>query len=238
MPAMDPALYSLALATLAFVGGHFMLSSAPVRGPLVGMIGEKPFEGVYTVIVLAAFVWMIFSYNDVDYRRLWDVGAAGPWIAVVLMFFGAIFFVCSVTTKNPTMSGTDITAASPGDGRGIFTVTRHPMLVSFALWGAAHLIARGDAAGVFLFGGVFVLAAGGMIHLDARRRARATADGDTTWHAFEAGTSRTPFLAILDGRHRLSLSEIGWWRIGAGIVLFVVLMAVHELAFGLNPLRM
>ena len=36
----------LALITLAFAGGHVLLSSAPVRVPLTGMMGERPCRGV------------------------------------------------------------------------------------------------------------------------------------------------------------------------------------------------
>jgi uncharacterized membrane protein len=42
---------------------------------------------------------------------------------------------------------------------------------------------------------VLILLALGMVHIDARRRANA----DDAWRSFEAGTSRTPFRAIVEG---------------------------------------
>lgn len=60
---MDPALITLAFATLAFAGGHFLLSSAPVRGPLSGMMGERPFrailEGRRTLVMRDVGWWRV-----------------------------------------------------------------------------------------------------------------------------------------------------------------------------------
>jgi hypothetical protein len=38
----------LTLAVLAFVGGHFLLSSPPVREPVVARVGEPAFSGIYS----------------------------------------------------------------------------------------------------------------------------------------------------------------------------------------------
>ena len=44
------------------------------------------------------------------------------------------------------------------------------------------------------------------------------------------------FLVVLSpGRTRVSLGEIGWWRLALGLVLYVVLLAVHGWLFGVNP---
>ena len=59
------------------------------------------------------------------------------------------------------------------------------LLAAFALWAAAHLLVRGDVAGHIYIGGLLILSALGMVHIDARRRANA----DDAWRSFEAGTS-------------------------------------------------
>ena len=69
-----------------------------------------------------------------------------------------------------------------------------------------------------------------MAHIDARRRARA----DDAWRAFEAGTSRTPFRAILEGRRALRPGEIGWSRIGGGVLLYAAILYFHEAVFGMD----
>ena len=209
---MDPDLIALAFATLAFCGGHLLLSSAPVRGPLVGMIGERAFRGVYSVLMIAALYWMISAYMKAPYIPLWDAGIMGPPVILILMYFATVFFVCSITTRNPTLIGMDNLHYENAPGKGIYAIVRHPMMAAFALWAAAHMFFRGDLAGVFLFGGMLALATIGMIHIDMRRDANA----DDAWRSFKAGTSRTPFRAILEGRRTLVMRDVGWWRVAGG----------------------
>jgi len=140
---MDPALITLAFATLAFAGGHFLLSSAPVRGPLTGMMGERPFRGVYSVLMIAALYWMITAYMDAPYVPLWNAGILGPPVILILMYFATVFFVCSVTTRNPTMVGMDNLHYENAPGKGIYAIVRHPMMAAIALWSLAHLFVRG-----------------------------------------------------------------------------------------------
>lgn len=45
---METALVELVVAAVVFTGGHFLLSSRPVRPRLVAMLGEKPFQGIYS----------------------------------------------------------------------------------------------------------------------------------------------------------------------------------------------
>src|SRR5262249_22947909 len=49
----------LTAAVLAFVGGHFLLSSPPLRRPVAARVGEVAFSGLYSALMLAAFVWMV-----------------------------------------------------------------------------------------------------------------------------------------------------------------------------------
>jgi uncharacterized membrane protein len=69
-----------------------------------------------------------------------------------------------------------------------------------------------------------------MVHIDARRRANA----DEAWRAFEAGTCRTPFKAILQDRRSLIMRDVGWWRVVVATVLYLALLYVHENIFGMN----
>jgi uncharacterized membrane protein len=220
----------LLLSTLAFTGGHFILSSGPIRGPIAGAIGERPFRAIYSVLMIAALVWMIGAYNAAPYQRVWDVGLFGPPVILIVMYFAIFFFLCSVTTRNPTLIGMDALHHEVAPGKGIYAIVRHPMLAAFALWAGAHLFVRGDIAATLFFGGFWVLATFGMVHIDARRRANA----DEAWRAFEAGTCRTPFKAILQDRRSLIMRDVGWWRIVVATVLYLALLYVHENIFGMN----
>lgn len=170
---MNTDLLSLALATLVFTGGHFLLSSAAVRRPLVGLIGEGVFRAGYSILMIVALLWMIRAYNVAPYERIWDVGILGPPVILILMYFATVFFLCSVTTRNPTLIGLDGLHHDVAPGKGIYSIVRHPMMAAFALWAAAHVFVRGDVAAIIFFGGLWVLATFGMVHIDRRRRANA-----------------------------------------------------------------
>ena len=48
--------------------------------------------------------------------------------------------------------------------------------------------------------------------------------------------SAVPFGAIVSGRQKLSLGEIGWWRILLAVVIYAALLFAHPYLFGVNPL--
>ena len=58
---MDRALLSLGVASLAFVGMHFLLSH-PLRAPITGRIGEGPFLGLYSLVAFATLGWMVLAF--------------------------------------------------------------------------------------------------------------------------------------------------------------------------------
>ena len=115
---------------------------------------------------------------------------------------------------------------------GIFKITRHPVLWGIGLWAFVHVMANGDVASLIFFGSLGVLALGGTVHID--RKKRATGGGD--WRAFAGATSNVPFAAIVAGRTRVSLKEIGYGRLAAGVVLYMVLLLGHEAVIGVAPL--
>lgn len=66
---MDPALTSLLAASIAFVGGHFVMSH-PLRAPMVRIFGEKGFLVLYSLVSLATFAWMILAFRDAPRRGM------------------------------------------------------------------------------------------------------------------------------------------------------------------------
>lgn len=83
----------------------------------------------------------------------------------------------------------------------------------------------GDLASVILFGSVLVLALGGTVSIDAKRRRNF----GEQWAQFARVTSAIPFAAIAAGRNRLgpALVEIGVWRPLAAIGVYGVAFYLH-----------
>jgi len=229
---MTGSLEALAIATLLFVGGHVFLSWAPVRGRLAAGVGEQRFPILYSVFVGAAFVWMAFAYGAAPFVHVWDPPIGLRHIALTVMPLAFILFVGSVTTPNPSLAGVPSGTIAERGPVGFLKITRHPMLWSFALWGLCHLLANGDAASMVVFGGLTALALGGAAHIDARKRTNV----GPAWEAYAAQTSYLPFQAMIQGRTRLTFSEIGWWRIGLGVLLYAIVLFTHEWVFGVTPL--
>jgi len=227
---MDWDLNALLAATSLFVGGHFLLSSEPLRARLVAGLGDRLFRGFYSLVMVAVFALMLVAYGEAPWISLWSPPTAFRVVPLLVMPFAAILLVASLTTPNPTMVGGETVL----DGRpesaavGILTVTRHPFLWATALWAGSHLFVRGDAASIILLAGILVLSLGGMAHIDKRREA-ALGSG---WGPVALTTSRLPFKAVLQGRCTLDLAGIGWARVLGGLALYALLLPAHGWILG------
>lgn len=222
----------LIAAAVTFVVTHIGFSYPPLRSRLVGGVGQVPFLIAYSLVALAAFGWMLSAYSDAPREYLWIAPTWVRHLPMAVMAVAAILIVAGYTAANPTAVGLD-RLARPADGpKGIFRVTRHPILSAIALWAIVHIPASGQASAIIVQFSVGLLAVLGMWQID-RRKAR---DGGPDWHDYAGRSSAVPFAAILAGRQRLVVSEIGWWRIAAGLGLFAVLFGLHGSVIGVSPL--
>ncbi len=99
-----------------------------------------------------------------------------------------------------------------------------------ALRPVVHLIVNGDLASFILFGSLLLLALGGTVAIDAKRR-RKFGDG---WVKFAQTTSSIPFAAILSGRNSIAsaLAEIGIVRPLAAVLAYALIFYFHGRVFG------
>lgn len=232
MPGLSSDLFA---ATLAFVLGHFLLSSQALRRPLTERLGERGFRGFYVVFVLAAFVWMLISYGHAFFVPVWLPPDWTRWIPILVMPFASILAVGGLTQPSPTLVGGEATLdpeAPLSPARGFLSITRHPFLWGAALWALSHLAANGDAASMVMMGGILVLSLGGMAHIDHRRAQTL----GSTWGPIALTTSLVPFVAVIQGRCRLDWAGIGWWRPLAGLLLYAVLLFGHRFIAGVPVL--
>lgn len=234
MMRMSGTLNALFVATLVFVGGHFALSSTPVRRRLVRALGHSGFLPAYSLAITGAFIWMMAAYRAAPMVPVWTPPAGLAWISVLLMPVAVFLLVAGLTTRNPTLVGADRALAS-GPPRnpapGIIGITRHPFLWGTALWAAAHLIVTGDLANITLMGGILILSIGGMVHIDQRREEALGA----AWGPIKLTTSVVPFAAIVTGRTQLDWRGIGWWRPLAAIAIYGLILLAHTW-LGVSPL--
>lgn len=225
-PERLPAWWTVAAGAL-FCFGHLGLSA--VRARLIRAMGELPYMGLYSVVVGLAFGAMLWAWSRAAYVELWTPWAWTRWIPFLLMPLVAILQVAGYSTPSPTLAGSKVELA---DGpRGIHRVTRHPVNISTAIWGLAHLLPNGDLASIGLFGSLIGLGILGSHHIDRRR----AAEHGEAWARWAESSSVWPFVAILRGKNRLDLHEIGPGRILGGLVLFGGLLTLHTWIVGAVP---
>ncbi|MGN6057335.1 MAG: NnrU family protein [Sphingomicrobium sp.] len=206
----------LALAAIAFVGLHFLLSH-PLRQPLVRAVGEGPFRGIYSLIALVTFGAMIYFYRIIGREPpLWDAGDAGWIIGTLLMWLASILFVGSFI-RNPAFPG----APGPSGGpSGVFGITRHPMMWSFAIWAAVHLMILGQLKSILFDGAIILLALAGAMAQDRKKRALL----GERWHEWTAQTAFVPFARRIANPGAVAL--IG------GTLLFLIATWIHPVPAG------
>lgn len=226
----EKALWPLALSVGLFVLLHFLLSSRPIRGPLARRLGEGGFMGLYALATGAPFAAIFFTWGMAPIVPVYTPPSWGAHLTLTLMAVAFFFLVAGFTTPSPTLAGMERQVEKAP--RGILTVTRHPGLWGFALWAMAHLIANGDLRTLILAGGILVLALGGMVHIDARRKRKLGAD----WERFARQTSRTPFLAVVRGRTRLDTTGWGWRLLVALALTALVALFLHRWLIGVPAL--
>jgi uncharacterized membrane protein len=222
---MSATFTSLLAATLIFVLGHFLLSAMAVRGALIKTLGPRGFQAAYSVFAIATFVWMNMAFSRAPFEDLWGDPLWARWAAVAVMPLACILFAAGVLTANPNAVGVGEFVAAGRGPVGIQKVTRHPVLWAVNIWAALHLAANGDMASLIFFGGILALGLGGMAHMEARK----TAEGGADWARFADNSSAVPFTGLLGGRVTVTLAEIGWGRIAAGVVLYLIFLFGHRL---------
>lgn len=214
---MDGSLVLLASAG-AFVGTHFMLSH-PLRRPLVGALGEKGFLALYSVLAFATLGAIAWAYPRApETAPLWNVGD-GIWaLATVLMLVASVMLLGSLV-RNPAMPGA--TNAASAQARGVYAITRHPMLWAFAIWGLVHILVYPVTRNIIVAVAIIVLSLVGAA-LQDRKKAGLDPEG---WPAWQGRTSYWPFAAILQGRARFG--GFGAHALGGGVVLWLLATWAH-----------
>jgi len=231
---MTPELASLIAAAIVWIFVHLGIAGTSLRGRLVQRLGEQGFRAAFSLVSAATLVWLGLAWGAAGpVRVLWQ---APDWLVVgcmALMVPAVILLVGSVTTPNPTMVGGHPALKSGTPAVGILRVTRYPMLWSFALWAATHLIITGTLSGAIFTGAFLIVAVAGMFSLDAKYAKRVP----ERWAPFARVTSILPFAAIVQRRNQFAFAEIGLWRIAVAVVLWFVLVALHPLVYAVNPWR-
>src|SRR6516164_7323512 len=217
---------SLIAASAYFLLIHFGVSGTRLRDELVTRLGTGPYRGAFALASVVGLVWMSYAYRHAPTLELWGLVLRFRPAAYVLVLIASLFVAIGITTPSPTRVGMESKVGQgPEAARGMVRITRHPFLWGIALWAFVHLIVNGDLASLIFFGSLLVLAVGGTLAIDAKRRRSFGGQ----WTKFADVTSDVPFAAIVAGRNRLglALAEIGVWRPLTAILVYAAAFYLH-----------
>jgi len=228
---MTPDLTELALAMAVFVAAHMIPSHGGLRRAMIDTLGDWPFRIGYSLLSLGLLVWLIAAYQRAPYVALFEPITFFRHLPMSVMALACVLVASGYSIARPSALVLEKVPMA-GGVPGILKITRHPVLIAVVLWALAHMAANGDGAAWILFGSLAGLSALGALHIDQRKRA----EGGDDWRRLAAETANIPFLALIQGRTRLKLSEIGWKPIVGGLLLYGALLAAHPYVIGVSPL--
>lgn len=235
---MEPPLEALLMFAVAsfalfFAAVHPLVSGSPLRAALVGRLGEARYRGLFALLSTVGVVGLIVAYHYAPVVPVWSPPLFVRHLAALTMLAAFLIGVVGMVTRSPTSAGGEKLFHDEEPAKGILRVTRHPFLMAVVLWSGTHLLTRGDAASMWFFASFLFLGVTGPGRIDRRQRAQYGAE----WERFAARTSVIPLGAIVGGRNRLALGEIGAGRIAAALAAYLVTLLVgHRLLFGVAPL--
>jgi uncharacterized membrane protein len=207
---------SLIYANAAFMAVHFVLSH-PLRRGLVTVMGETVFLGLYSLLSLGTFAWIVMAFRQTgaDGRMLWDGSGDLLWALSSVLTLIAIALLIGSLRGNPALPQTSREAVVAAQPVGAFAVTRHPMMWGFAIWAAAHILVMPNARTTLTAFAMGWLALAGAHLQDRKKRALI----GRAWRDWEARTSFAPRLSGL-----AALGAVNWL---AAIALWLVATWLH-----------
>jgi uncharacterized membrane protein len=214
---------SLALATAAFVGSHLALSHG-FRTRLVQNVGEAGFTGLYSVVALVTFGWLILAYEAIDVSVPFWIAPRWWWItASGIMLFASILLVGSFV-RNPAFPHPRGAKQATRPATGVFAITRHPMNWAVILWALVHLSVWWSPRNIIVAVGLLILAVAGSIGQDRKKRSVI----GRAWQDWEARTSFVPFAGLLSGRIKWRSAAPGWIAVAGGTALWFAAAWIHQ----------
>ena len=217
MTEMGP-LGHVIVAALAFVGTHLLMSH-PLRRHMVARFGERGFQGVYSLVSFATLGWLVWAMRRMGAEPfIWTAPEWAWLLASAGMLLSSILLVGSLI-GNPALPGAASSAREP---RGVFAITRHPMMWGFALWAVAHALVWPQPSVLILCAAIALLALIGAAGQDAKK-SRLQPD---FWPEWRRRTSYLPFA----GPTPVRAMWPGWSVLIGGVALWLIASWLHPLA--------
>ncbi|MBV7265435.1 NnrU family protein [Erythrobacter ani] len=210
---MNEALLNLIAANAAFVGTHFAMSH-PLRMPMVKALGGTGFQLAYSIVSIVTLAWIYFAFKAAPPADLPGSGDIG-WIIGTILTLPALILFAGSLLGNPALPTPQAQEQARAEPKGVFKVTRHPMMWGFALWALSHIVIHYSLRTTITAFAMGVLALVGARLQDRKKEALM---GDA-WVQWESKTSYWPRWGAL-----FTAGAFPW---AVGLILFVFLSWLH-----------
>lgn len=203
----------LVAANVAFVGSHFAMSH-PLRATMVGALGDTGFQIAYSLVSAATLAWVYFAFKEAPPSDLPGSGQIGWVIATILTLPAMVLFAGSLI-GNPALPTPMAEKQARAEPKGVFRITRHPMMWGFGLWALSHIVLHWSLRTTVTAAAIGILALVGAKMQD-RKKAALMGDAWTKW------SSKTSYWPRLGGF--ASAGALPWTL---GLLLFVFFSWLH-----------
>jgi uncharacterized membrane protein len=140
---------------LWFVVHSFPAVAPNKRNALAAKLGEQPYRGVFSLVILASLVVIVFGWKNAAPSAIYQPPMGPGIVPSILVLAGLVSFFASQMNGN------------------IKRILRHPQMVGTILWAVAHLLTNGDSRSLVLFGGMAIWALFEIAMINRREAPRA-----------------------------------------------------------------
>ena len=214
------------ISLVIFILAHVLPEPTGLRTRLITRYGKKTYVAYFSLLSAILLVWLIWNALHAPYINLWQTNQVTLMVPVILMLPACILFTTSILKPNPLSLA--FVQQSIFHTADITVILKHPILWSLFFWALSHTIANGDLVAVIMFGGFAIFSLIGMKTFE--HRAKRTLSKSE----FETAMART------DGPLAFRLNSTMNWTMAAeviaGIVLYVIVLHLHEPIIGIDPL--
>ncbi len=210
----------LIAAIIVFILTHVIPAYGTLRQGLIERLGKRLYIVLYSILSWSVIIWLGFAFIQAPYIELWGQPPWTRWVPVLGMPIACILFIGGFLASNPMSLAIGKIEFDP-EQPGIIGLSRHPVMMAFALWALLHMFPNGDVASVLMFGLLMALSLYGPYALDKRRK---QALGEAEWQRLTASKGK--------------LSGSNGWVPGlfGGAAFYLLLVWGHEWVIGASPL--
>lgn len=158
---------------------------------MVKVLGALGFQIAYSLVSFATLGWVYLAFTAAPGADLGQASGDIGWILATILTLPAMVLFAGSMLGNPALPTPMAEKQARAEPRGVFTITRHPMMWGFALWALSHMVLVWSTRTMITAFAMGFLALVGA-HMQDRKKREQMGEA---WAQWESKTSYWPRLA-------------------------------------------